>query len=75
MGGSEDTVGPMMDTFADFETLLAEGTAVGAFSEQQQKDLEQLHYDYTSTVRAMHACLNEMDRRVTLAKRSTVNAA
>lgn len=64
-----------MDTFADFDRLLKEGTAAGAFSEQQQKDLEQLHYDYTSTVRAMHMCLNQMDRAVTVAARSTVNAA
>lgn len=75
MGGSEDTVACVMDTFADFERLLAEGTAAGAFSEQQQKDLEQLHYDYTCTLRAMQACLNAMDRACTLAKRSTVNAA
>ena len=64
-----------MDTFTDFERLLAEGTAVGAFSAQQQQDLEQLHYDYTCTVRAMHACLNAMDRAISVAARSTANAA
>jgi len=75
LGGSEDTVGCIMDVAQDFRILLAEGVAKNAFSAEQTHALEQLLFDYDSTVRAMQHSLNEMDRRVTAAQRSTANAA
>lgn len=58
-----------MNVAADFRRLLVEGAEKNAYSEQQQRDLEQLMYDYDSTLRAMLYSLNAMDRAITLASR------
>ena len=76
MGGSEDTVECVMAyPVTDFETLLVEGMLAGAWDDEQQRAYEMLLVEYRSSLHSMQACLNEMDRRVTLAKRSTANAA
>jgi len=62
-----------MNTFKDFTDLLTEGTAAGAYTAEQQAQLEQLHHEYVTTVRAMQACLNSMDRACTLAKRAQLS--
>ena len=76
MGGSELTVECVMAyPVTDFEQLLVEGMLANAWDDEQQRAYEMLLVEYRSSLHSMQACLNEMDRRVTLAKRSTANAA
>lgn len=76
MGGSEDTVECVMAyPVTDFEQLLVEGMLARAWDDEQQRAYEMLLVEYRSSLHSMQACLNEMDRRVTAAKRSTANAA
>ena len=75
LGGSEDTVECVMEyPVADFEKLLVEGMLAQAWDDEQQRAYEMLLVDYRGALHSMQACLNEMDRRVTVA-RSTANAA
>ena len=64
-----------MNVADDFEKLLVEGMLAGAWDDEQQRAYEMLLVDYRGALHGMQACLNEMDRRITAAKRSTVNAA
>ena len=76
LGGSEDTVGCIMTyPVSDFEQLLVEGMLAQAWDDEQQRAYEMLLVEYRGALHGMQACLNEMDRRVTLAKRSAANAA
>ena len=71
MGGSELTVECTMTyPVTDFEQLLVEGMLANAWDDEQQRAYEMLLVEYRSSLHSMQACLNEMDRRVTLAKRS-----
>ena len=75
MGGSEDTVACIMAyPVTDFEQLLVEGMLANAWDDEQQRAYEMLLVEYRSALHGMQACLNEMDRQITVA-RSTVNAA